>query len=90
MSIPNAISSLANATMIPFIIKNNIPIKPVRSLVTLWSPWEQLGLNDGTNNLISSNKSSIRHQRGSNDSQYPPESSFRQVTDKHSTFFEKK
>ena len=60
MPIPDAISSLENATMISFIIENNIVAKPTRSLVTLWSPWVQLGLNDGTDNPESSHESSFR------------------------------
>ena len=60
MPITSAISSLANATMIPFIIENNIVTKLTSPLVTLWSPWVQLGLNDGTNKLDFPPESSFR------------------------------
>uniref|UniRef100_H2ZA56 Tyrosinase copper-binding domain-containing protein n=1 Tax=Ciona savignyi TaxID=51511 RepID=H2ZA56_CIOSA len=49
VQIENAMSTLSNASISSFIIKNNVTVSPPVPAVDTWSPWQQLGVDDGTN-----------------------------------------
>ncbi|XP_076816375.1 uncharacterized protein LOC143462197 isoform X1 [Clavelina lepadiformis] len=46
--IDRAIRAIPNAAMSPFVIRNNITTPSAVGLVDMWSPWGQLGQDDGT------------------------------------------
>ena len=48
-SITEAMSTLSNATISNFVIRNNIATAHQTPKIDLWSPWVQLGQDDGTN-----------------------------------------
>jgi len=46
---------LSNATISPFVIRNNISVDAPSPVIDVWSPWVQLRVNDGNADRSSNN-----------------------------------